>query len=271
MKKTKPIKKIMIFAIITVMIASLFAVPAFAALPFPANPPENESSSHSIYVYIDNNGQSVDVTGYYMIEITGADLDAALAYMYQHDETGIFNLFGIGGDYLNGYVYITYFDGGSGYQLTAETPNFIRTTFSIDIRGSGTYYYCHGGTTSYYRLTTSDVESIRFYLRSYPPDVSDATLFWEGANYTVTYLAPISTDPDPDTPTDTPTEGEASGIFAVWTAITDWVIDGLASVTNAFYYNGELTLLGYLCIIPLALGVGLLLISIIQKFLHLRG
>lgn len=258
MKKTKPIKKIMIFAIITVMIVSLFAVPTFAV----DGAPTLEELFPTPIMTQPNQYGDASLDGAVVVVITRQELDG---YQGASNTVLLQPLAGTCDIFLRG----TRFYNVISFEYVSSQ------VYSITCLVDPEY-----GDVDVETIYTDDAANwgIEFVFTSYPPtaDITNADVinFWAlpSTKYTLT---PSLTEPDtpdtPDTPTDTPSEGDASGIFAVWTAITDWVIDGLASVTNAFYYNGELTLLGYLCIIPLALGVGLLLISIIQKFLRLRG
>lgn len=57
----------------------------------------------------------------------------------------------------------------------------------------------------------------------------------------------------------------------VWTGIMTWITSALTSVMGAFYVDGSLTLLGTLSCIGVSVGIGFLLIGLIQRFLKLRG
>lgn len=62
---------------------------------------------------------------------------------------------------------------------------------------------------------------------------------------------------------------------AVFSAIFDWMIDAIPSVIAVFWTEGasggELTFLGVLALIALAISIFFLLLGLIQNFLHLRG
>lgn len=60
-------------------------------------------------------------------------------------------------------------------------------------------------------------------------------------------------------------------ITTVWTSIMTWITTSLASVQTVFYSGTELTFLGILAVISVAIGVAFLLIGVIQNFLHLRS
>lgn len=62
-----------------------------------------------------------------------------------------------------------------------------------------------------------------------------------------------------------------SAITTVWTSIMTWITQSLASVQTVFYSGTELTFLGILAVISVAIGVAFLMIGVIQNFLHLRG
>lgn len=280
--KIKPIKKIMIFTIITVMIVSLFAVPAFADVTWPS---VSGNVTPIDFTYSGDSGTtSVNTDGYYLISFTVQDLRSALTAVRDHFFSGVHSgkvsvsPFGYNGtvsytrvvnDTADVYFYnnMIYFDDPYYLTLTEDYRSGEQTMILPD--GVSTRTYTLSGF-----LPPMEVS---FIVTNYPPVINNdeaADVFWNNLNYTVQkYTNDIipPTDPDdPDTPTP-PADGEEQGIFAVWTQITQWIVQGLGSVSNAFYTNGELTLLGYLCIIPLAIGVAFLLFAIIQKFLRLRG
>lgn len=66
-------------------------------------------------------------------------------------------------------------------------------------------------------------------------------------------------------------------ITQVWTEIMTWVTTSLGQVQDVFYTvgadgaAGELTFLGVLAVISVAIGIVFLLIGVIQNFLHLRS
>lgn len=60
-------------------------------------------------------------------------------------------------------------------------------------------------------------------------------------------------------------------ITSVFTNIMDWITSGLNSVQGVFYANNQLTMLGTLAVIGVAIAVAFLLIGVLQRFLHLRG
>ena len=62
-----------------------------------------------------------------------------------------------------------------------------------------------------------------------------------------------------------------SAITAVWTEIMTWITTSLASVQKVFYAESNLTFLGVLAVISVAIGVAFLVIGVIQNFLKLRG
>lgn len=288
--KTKPIKKLMIFTIITVMIVSLFAVPAFAELPIGIPWEENITTANpfTLQVWDGIESRNVNTAGFYGITF---NVDTLIDDILQYSVTDVtvypFNPpddensqpFG-----SYGYFSGVNFDGGDS-----------SGALSLNMRdGDNAYFYFRYNSnhspgreweiivprvnsSSTYNLR--DYTSITFYVFSYPPDAlmfnTQTINFWNNASsyYSVIHYVEETVDPDPEEPTDPtpPADGEEQGIFAVWSKITQWIVQGLASVSNAFYADGKLTLLGTLCIIPLALGLAFLLIGIIQKFLRLRG
>ena len=60
-------------------------------------------------------------------------------------------------------------------------------------------------------------------------------------------------------------------ITEVWTDVMSWITTALGSVQTVFYANDELTFLGVLSVIGVSIGIGLLILGIVQNFLHLRG
>ena len=63
-----------------------------------------------------------------------------------------------------------------------------------------------------------------------------------------------------------------ANITSVWTSMMEWLVDALASVQSVFVSSaGELTFLGTLSVIGVAMGVAFLVIGVVQNFLHLRG
>lgn len=66
-------------------------------------------------------------------------------------------------------------------------------------------------------------------------------------------------------------------ITQVWTEIMEWITTSLGAVQTVFYAipdgasEAELTFLGVLAVVGVAIGIAFLLIGVIQSFLHLRG
>lgn len=60
-------------------------------------------------------------------------------------------------------------------------------------------------------------------------------------------------------------------ITTVWTEVMLWITTSLASVQSVFYDEGSLTFLGTLAVIGVAIGIGFLIIGVVQNFLKLRG
>lgn len=64
-------------------------------------------------------------------------------------------------------------------------------------------------------------------------------------------------------------------IFALFTQVGDWIVSTLSSLTELFWTQTgdsvQLTFLGALSLVALGISVILLLIRIIQNFLHFRG
>lgn len=64
-----------------------------------------------------------------------------------------------------------------------------------------------------------------------------------------------------------------SQITSVFTAIGDWIGDAMVALLDIFWNStdNKLTILGTLATMGLAISVILLLLNIIQNFLHFRG
>lgn len=69
-----------------------------------------------------------------------------------------------------------------------------------------------------------------------------------------------------------------SAMTAVFDAVFTWVKSAITSVIEVFYTTGtgegatgQLTFLGVLALIALAISIFFLLVGLIQNFLHLRG
>ncbi len=66
-----------------------------------------------------------------------------------------------------------------------------------------------------------------------------------------------------------------SAMTAVFDAVFTWVKSAISSVIEVFYTTGEsggqLTFLGVLALVALAISIFFLLVGLIQNFLHLRG
>lgn len=65
-------------------------------------------------------------------------------------------------------------------------------------------------------------------------------------------------------------------ITTVWTEIMSWITEALGSVQDVFYTTGtggtgELTFLGVLAVIGVAIGIVFMVIGVIQNFLRLRS
>ena len=60
-------------------------------------------------------------------------------------------------------------------------------------------------------------------------------------------------------------------ITETWTAVMTWITTALSSVQTVFYAENELTFLGVLAVISVAIGIAFLVIGVVQNFLKLRG
>lgn len=60
-------------------------------------------------------------------------------------------------------------------------------------------------------------------------------------------------------------------ITETWTAVMQWITSSLADVQTVFYSGENLTFLGVLAVISVAIGIAFLVIGVVQNFLKLRG
>lgn len=276
MKTKTNLKRALLFFIPLCLIAGMLVVPAFAVSD--SDWPALSDTVIEPETVLLNGGTSVASTeGMFAFTTTAVSPDGDGAGSY-NESNPLVPLSSVG----SGYIKLIDETGTYWYEIV--TAGGYMASFYVS--NSGTVFYEFWSylpsTDSYGKssVNSGEVISITFYFYDYPPSFDTTGVSYQ-TNWIWTYVflsdgtasRVRSNTPDPEPPAggDDGGEGDTSGIFAVWTQITDWIINGLKSATNAFYYNGQLTLLGYLCIIPLALGVALLLISIIQKFLRLRG
>lgn len=63
-----------------------------------------------------------------------------------------------------------------------------------------------------------------------------------------------------------------ASITGVWSDIMEWIVTSLTSVQAVFVSaEGQLTFLGTLAVVSVAIGIAFLVIGVIQNFLRLRG
>lgn len=62
-----------------------------------------------------------------------------------------------------------------------------------------------------------------------------------------------------------------TAITNVWTEVMEWLTTSLSSVQTVFYDQNSLTFLGTLAVIGVSIGIGFLIIGVVQNFLKLRG
>lgn len=60
-------------------------------------------------------------------------------------------------------------------------------------------------------------------------------------------------------------------VFDIFSAVMEWIVQSVTTVTPMFYDEAGLTFLGVLAVAGLAFSVAFLIIGIIQNFLHFRG
>lgn len=64
-----------------------------------------------------------------------------------------------------------------------------------------------------------------------------------------------------------------TAIFAVFTAVGDWIMTQLSDLPSIFWNttDSSLTFLGVLAVVSLGISIIFLMIRVIQNFLHFRG
>lgn len=95
-------------------------------------------------------------------------------------------------------------------------------------------------------------------------------------SFTLTPVSPAPIDPEPSVPGISPEEGGitamvesvVSAIFAVFSAIGNWFVEFLPTLTAIFWTGEALTFLGVLAILGLGVSVIFLLISVIRRFMN---
>lgn len=67
-------------------------------------------------------------------------------------------------------------------------------------------------------------------------------------------------------------EGTIIGaVMAVFTAILTWFQTSMTTVSNLFYAEGELTLIGVMAVLGLGIGVFTVVVAIIRSLIKARG
>lgn len=62
-----------------------------------------------------------------------------------------------------------------------------------------------------------------------------------------------------------------STVFNVFTDVSTWFVDALASVVNLFYSEGNLTFLGVMALVGLGIGVTRMVIAMVTSFIQFKG
>lgn len=102
------------------------------------------------------------------------------------------------------------------------------------------------------------------FSRTYSPFTSLSIIVYSNASLGLSSVSGITVNESIVVPT-------TNRITSVFTNLMDWITDGLNSVQGVFYANNQLTMLGTLAVIGVAIAVAFLLIGVLQRFLHLRG
>lgn len=99
---------------------------------------------------------------------------------------------------------------------------------------------------------------------------------WETQAYKTISIIEAPTDPEFITwlnahATKVVPEADPEQVTDVWTQVMNWIVRALNAVQSVFYANGSLTFLGSLAVIGVGIAIAFLVISVVTRFLQLRG
>lgn len=171
----------------------------------------------------------------------------------------------------SGTVDIAVFNEGDAYMfypaMYGQSDSYFRVTKLVWYTSSTT-----GGQMSAFVLNSSGDENQNdlregccLLVRNYPFEIAEGSApAWEAMQFEAYRVG--------SEPTDEPAENEDVGsVMSVWSLIMTWIVTALASVQSVFYVNGSLTFIGTLAVVGVSIGIGFLIIGVVQRFLKLRG
>lgn len=62
-----------------------------------------------------------------------------------------------------------------------------------------------------------------------------------------------------------------TAILGVWTKLVEWFTSTIGDLSTVFYAEGNLTFIGGLAILSIALGIAMLVFNIVKDFLKMRS
>lgn len=203
------------------------------------------------------NGVEIEYNFRYCIRIYRDDLLSTDLVAYHNDFLSGFTVFRLSSGQIPGSNYFSDCLGGLLYVYADGN------SAAVGVRQTGFVTGSDIGEMTPYMYTA---EYVDFFVEDYP--IPDSFLFFgqetpiavEAWQYIPFEVYQIGGDVSPTEP-----------IGNVWTGIMTWITSALTTVMGAFYVDGSLTLLGTLACIGVSVGLGFLLIGIIQRFLKLRG
>lgn len=169
-------------------------------------------------------------------------------------------------NFEDGSVSIATFDEGDAYiyfpSVAGGSPYYSRLVglgwYTEDSIGRLT---CSKMNASGIAGSSAVIDGCYLLVRDYPFDIADGFApAWEAMEFEAYRVG------------NEPTENEDVGsVMSVWSLIMTWIVTALASVQAVFYVNGSLTFIGTLAVVGVSIGIGFLIIGVVQRFLKLRG
>lgn len=189
------------------------------------------------------NGSSVDLDGYYAIIIDVSDITLQNASDITYPASLYYGT-------LTGTNYVQYGDrfGELGTGVANSTMYGNKIFFGVVSQDDITI-----------ELDNNPTGTLILYLENYPFDLgSRGSDLWPYIPFDVKVV-------------DYDVENSTDGVMSVWSLIMTWIVTALASVQSVFYVNGSLTFIGTLAVVGVSIGIGFLIIGVVQRFLKLRG
>lgn len=188
------------------------------------------------------NGSSVNLDGYYAVIIDVSDITLQNASGITYPAS----LYGT----LTGTNYVQFGDrfGELGTGVANSTMYGNKIFFSVVSQDDITI-----------ELDNNPTGTLILYLEQYPFDLGlRGSDVWPYIPFDVKTV-------------DYDVEDSADDVMSVWSLIMTWIVTALASVQAVFYVNGSLTFVGTLATVGVSIGIALLIVGIVQRFLKLRG